>query len=125
MNPRIVVGIVTLDNKILLVKRKPTESSLIWQFPGGTVENDETLEQAIVRELREEAGITVKVLENIGERIHPYTQKLMTYIACEYVEGDLCVSDDDLECAEWISISEVRKHFTTPLYEKIATYLNI
>lgn len=123
MEQKVVVGIVTLDGKILLVKRKPTEGKLLWQFPGGTVEEGETFEEAVVRELKEETGATVVVKENLGERVHPYTKKYMAYIACDYIGGDLSVSDDDLECAAWVPINQLDEYFTTPLYEKVAAYL--
>lgn len=123
MDNKVVLGIVTIGNEILLVKRKPGEGALLWQFPGGSIEDDESVEEAVVRELKEETGVDVKVLEIIGERVHPYTKKHMTYIACEYVGGELKVNDDDLEKAEWAKISELRSYFTTPLYERVGEYL--
>lgn len=45
-------------NKILLVKRRDYP---IWVMPGGGIENDETLEKAVVRETFEESGFNVKL----------------------------------------------------------------
>lgn len=124
MEKKVVVGIVIRSDEILLVKRKPGEGSLLWQFPGGTIESGETAEDAVVRELMEETGAHIRVLDVIGNRIHPYTKKFMIYIACEYLGGDLEVHDDDLEKAEWVKISELNSYFTTPLYEKVGEYLH-
>lgn len=124
MDKSVVLGVVTNNDKVLLVKRKPTEGMLRWQFPGGIVEKNETVEDAIVRELKEETGIDVKALTRIGERVHPYTNRYMAYIACEYLSGGISVSDDDLECAEWVGIDSLDEHFTTPLFDKVADYLS-
>ncbi|NDI35745.1 NUDIX hydrolase [Chengkuizengella sediminis] len=57
-----VTGILIENGKILLVKQNVT-SDRIWSLPGGRVEQGETLEEAIVREIEEETGLTTKVLK--------------------------------------------------------------
>lgn len=49
-------------NEILLVKNKRRG----WEFPGGQVENGETLTEALIREIKEESGIKIKVLKMVG-----------------------------------------------------------
>ena len=46
-------------NKVLMVCNKDNNDS--WTLPGGAVEDNETLEQAIIREVEEETGLTVKI----------------------------------------------------------------
>lgn len=55
------VAVINRDKKILLLKRGPTApyNPNNYCFPGGTVESNETLEQAAIRELYEETGIVV------------------------------------------------------------------
>lgn len=55
-----VTGILLEDERMLLVKQNVT-SSRHWSLPGGRVERGETLEAAIVREIEEETGLSVKV----------------------------------------------------------------
>jgi 8-oxo-dGTP diphosphatase len=75
---------------------------LSWQFPAGAVESGETREDAAVRESAEETGLTVRVLRLLGERVHPATGRTMSYTACEVVEGDASVVDDEeLDAVEW------------------------
>ena len=55
-----VTGILVEDDKILLVKQNVT-SDRNWSLPGGRVEQGETLEDAVVREIEEETGLVTKV----------------------------------------------------------------
>lgn len=50
---------------VLLIKRKNDPFKKMWALPGGLVMNDETLDKAVVRELKEEAGIDVNYLEQL------------------------------------------------------------
>lgn len=62
MYPKVGVGgIVLQDGKVLLLLRKNAPEAGSWSLPGGRVEFMEHLEEAVVRELREELGITVEV----------------------------------------------------------------
>lgn len=55
-----VTGILVEDGQILLVKQKVT-SERAWSLPGGRVEQGETLEEAMVREIEEETGLVTRV----------------------------------------------------------------
>ena len=64
--PLTVDGIVLLDGKIVLIRRdhEPFEGWLA--LPGGFVEMDETVEQAVVRETKEETGLDTKIVRLIS-----------------------------------------------------------
>ena len=55
-----VTGILVEDNQILLVKQRVNDSRN-WSLPGGTLETGETLEECMVREMREETGLQVAI----------------------------------------------------------------
>ena len=58
---RVVAGIVERDGLILIAQRRADDRLAgQWEFPGGKVEDGETPETALIRELEEELGITVK-----------------------------------------------------------------
>jgi 8-oxo-dGTP diphosphatase len=65
---RTVTAIVEFpNNKILLVKRGTVVFKGYWALPGGRVDSGETIEQAIVREVKEETGLDVKIVKKIDE----------------------------------------------------------
>src|SRR5215467_11384850 len=74
--PIVGVGGVLIENgKALLIKRGSEPLLGQWSIPGGTLELGETIVEGVARELLEETGITVKVLDliEVFERINPYS----------------------------------------------------
>jgi 8-oxo-dGTP diphosphatase len=78
-----------------------------WEFPGGQVEESETLTHALEREVLEETGITVKVKLLVG--VYSNTRKpsivIMDFI-CEYVSGEPTKSAESSQ-VEWVNRDEV------------------
>jgi 8-oxo-dGTP diphosphatase len=65
---RSVAVIVQVSNdKILLIKRLSVPFKGFWALPGGKVEPGETIEQAVVRETKEETGLSVGIVRKVGE----------------------------------------------------------
>ena len=96
--PLVGVGAVIFKGeKVLLVRRGQEPAKDAWSLPGGLVELGETLTTAIIREIAEETGLSVRPLgiSAVLERIFPdpagkiaYHYVLIDY-ACEYLEGEL------------------------------------
>ena len=59
--------VVFSSGKILFIKRKTPVFKGYWALPGGRMDEGETAEEAVVREIKEETGLTVKVVAKIGE----------------------------------------------------------
>jgi 8-oxo-dGTP diphosphatase len=77
----VVCGVVLDDNKLFLAQRGPGGPHAgLWEFPGGKVENDESPEQALLREFSEELNCDIEILGPLpavsGERI-----ELLPYLA--------------------------------------------
>ncbi len=119
----VVMAIVTKEDQVLIVRRAKKEGDLRWQFPGGTIEEGETVETATIRELKEETGIEGEFIEIIGDRLHPYTKKHIAYVACKFVRGTFAINDSDLDKVEWVKIKDLKSYFTTELYKPVENYL--
>ena len=121
----VVMCIVKHEDKLLLVHRKGKDANLSWAFPGGTVEENETVEQVAVRELKEETNLDGKFECIIGDRIHPYSKKHMAYVAMTPTTFELKLGDDDLDDLKWVEISQLRDYIGNNIYDKVAEYLGI
>jgi 8-oxo-dGTP diphosphatase len=74
-----------------------------WEFPGGKIEEGETPQQALQREIKEELDTTINVGELIGviEYDYPTFHLSMDCFECSIVEGDLVLKEH--EAAKWLS----------------------
>lgn len=59
----VVAAIIKKDNQILATKRGYGEFINMWEFPGGKIETDETKEEALIREIKEELDCTIKPIK--------------------------------------------------------------
>ena len=108
-----VGGVVVRAGAVLLVERAAEPLKGRWTLPGGVVELGETLEAALVRELREETGLEVRVLELVEalDRITPddaqrvrYHYILLDYL-CESVAGE-ARAGSDVAAVAWVQPEE-------------------
>ncbi|MGD8668038.1 MAG: (deoxy)nucleoside triphosphate pyrophosphohydrolase [Desulfobacterales bacterium] len=78
----VTAAILEKDGKILIARRKADDTQAgRWEFPGGTLESDETPQECLQREMREEFGISVTVGQLVGESIHYYEHGAIKLIA--------------------------------------------
>jgi A/G-specific adenine glycosylase len=107
----VTAAVLRRNGKTLLAKR-PSEGLLggMWEFPGGKVEQDETLETCLVREIHEELGVHVRVGEPLGIYKHAYTHFRITLHAflCELTDGE----PSPIEAAElaWVFPADLDKY---------------
>jgi len=75
---RVTAAILIHRNKILIARRKDNDPLAgKWEFPGGKIEQNETPEQCLIREMKEEFGIDVVVGEFIGDSMCRYESKII------------------------------------------------
>lgn len=106
-----VSGLVRNPAGQMLLVRSPRRG---WEVPGGQVEEGETLIEALLREIREESGVTVTVGQLVGvySNIKPPTKVIFGFL-CEWVSGDLTTSPESVETA-WFAPGDVLTQVTHP-----------
>ncbi|QDY40989.1 8-oxo-dGTP diphosphatase MutT [Candidatus Pantoea soli] len=77
---QVAVGIIRNASRQIFLARRAASSYMAnkWEFPGGKIEQDETAEQALKRELMEETGIEVTAATAIGQADHSYDDLRVT-----------------------------------------------
>jgi 8-oxo-dGTP diphosphatase len=122
---KIVIAIVKKDNKFLMVRRKQKEGNLHWQFPAGGVEENEADEEAVLREVFEETDVVCQIIDKLGERVHPNTNRLVSYWKCLYISGNAFLKDmEDLDCVSWMSKDEIFFNVTSEIFPAVREYIN-
>ncbi len=121
---RVVGAIIEQDGKVLITQRPPKAVlPLLWEFPGGKVEPDETDEQALARELREDLEIEVVVGERATESTHSYPQYDIDFAVyrCRIVGGEIvhrAVRDH-----RWVRTAELSQYEFPPADEATISML--
>lgn len=121
--PLVGVGAVIFrGEEVLLVRRGQEPQKGAWSLPGGLVELGERLDAALHREVREETGLTVKILgiTAVLDRIYQDPDGRVSYhyvlidFACEYLSGDLHPASD-ITAAQFVSLKDLSR-FTLPAF---------
>ena len=108
------LAVVVRGAEVLLVRRRNKPDAGLWGYPGGHVEAGETVQQAAIRELREETSIRAEagpVLRGIdlirrgadGALMHHF---YLVAVLCHYDSG-VPVAADDAQEAQWVSLDMV------------------
>ncbi len=115
------IGIVlNKRHEVLLAKRREDDSlGGYWEFPGGQQEANETLEACVVRELREETGLDIKILQEFCTIINPYLDKELSlyFYLCERIGGEPQALESQRVC--WASIPSLIDYQFPPANELI------
>ncbi len=104
-----VTGAVVHDNKVLYVRRNYEPHKGTWTLPGGYVEHTETLDEAVIRELREETGIEARVVGVVGVRTRwgDAGGAVLVIFRCELVTGEPHADDYEISAAEFLAAEQI------------------
>jgi 8-oxo-dGTP diphosphatase len=124
--PVVGVGAVILDGeKILLEKRKNAPGKGKWSIPGGLVELGEEVEQAVIREVKEETGLDVYEPRLIDVVNYVSTGEkggvLYHFVIIDYhvtVKGGDAKAASDAEALKWVPFSEVEEYDLTESFRR-------
>ena len=106
-----VGGAVVDDGRLLLVRRASRRGRGNWQIPGGFVEQNETMDLAVVREVEEEAGVTATVQGVLGIR-NRYDEEggnsLYIVMLLSPESGEPAPDMTEVDRAEYFSLAEIQ-----------------
>ena len=106
-NVNVVVALIIHDGKYFATQRGYGDFKDGWEFPGGKVEENETGEEALIREIKEELETTIKVDKYFDtvEYDYPKFHLSMRCYICSIVEGKLHLIEH--EASKWLSKEEL------------------
>ena len=117
-------------DKILLIKRRTSPFEGYWALPGGRVDLGETVEQTIVREVKEETGLDVAVVRKIGEYHEQGVQdgeEYDYYPACFLVKtlgGETKKQESEIEEIKLFSLNQVPEPLAFEHTQMIKDYIS-
>ena len=107
----VVAAVIEREDRRLLIgqRRRHDTSPLKWEFPGGKVEEGETPEAALARELREELGVTLRKCAEIARVTHKYAETIedleIRFYAAEIAETSIAAKA--FEQVAWVLPKEL------------------
>jgi 8-oxo-dGTP diphosphatase len=119
--PFVGVGAVIVDGeRVVLIRRRFAPLAGEWSLPGGTVEAGETLEDCVIREMREETGLDVEVgpVIEVLDRItrDDNGRVLYHYVLVDYLcwpVGGALQAGSDVDAAVWTAPGDVSAYHLT------------
>lgn len=116
-----VVAALIWDEKHFMICQRPKEKArgLLWEFPGGKVEPGETMEQALIRECREELAVDLSVGKIFLDVVHQYPdiKVRLTVLNAVIKEGiPKMLEHNDIR---WITAEEIPDYIFCPADETI------
>lgn len=92
-----VAGILPMEDGFAFMHRKDVikrkDIQEYYTFPGGGLEEGETPEEGVIREIKEEFGIKVKVVKKLYEMISQKFEQKEIFFLCEYISGEFGTGD--------------------------------
>jgi NAD+ diphosphatase len=101
LSPAIIV-LVERGRELLLARSRHFLPGM-YSVLAGFVEPGESLEQAVVREVREEVGLTIKDIRYFGSQNWPFPHSLMIGFTATYAGGEISLNDEEIETADWFT----------------------
>ena len=121
----VVAALIEKDNKVLIAKRSTGDPNVLgkWEFPGGKVKDNETDEEAIEREIKEEFELIIKANKFITNNICKYPNKTVNLklYKCNYISGKFRLNDHSEY--KWVDKKDLLDYDLAPADIELAKYI--
>lgn len=111
---QISVAIIMNENNELLIAQRPNEAMLggLWEFPGGKQESNESIEDALLREIKEELGVEITILNEFMQLDHAYSHFSihMTAYLCSLADSTQQPKPKASQQIRWIPVEELTNY---------------
>jgi 8-oxo-dGTP diphosphatase len=117
-------AIIRKSNTVLITRRAPGKKLAgFWEFPGGKQEDNETIQQCLERELKEELDLTTNCTRILTESIYEYDRGAINLIAIdtEIIEGQISLSVHDKY--EWVALENLLDYQLAPADIPVAKWI--
>ena len=102
------VAVIRDEDRFLVIRRSAAVvAPQMYCFPGGGIEPGESEEQALVRELQEELGVTVRPLRRLWESLTPWSVHLAWWLAAMSKSAVLVPNPVEVESVHWLTAAEM------------------
>jgi NAD+ diphosphatase len=101
-----VLVAIRREHQILLARSKRHKAGF-FSILAGFVESGETLEQAAIREVKEEVGINITNLRYVGSQPWPFPHSLMAGFIADYQSGEIVCQPDEIDEAGWFDFTQL------------------
>ena len=104
-------AVIIKDGKVLLVQRGTVPDKGLWATPGGYVEWDESAEEAVIREVKEETGLDIKETKLVGVYSSPlrHPNQVINIVFLTTVNDGEIKNGDDAEDNKWFPLASLPK----------------
>ncbi|RZK48544.1 MAG: (deoxy)nucleoside triphosphate pyrophosphohydrolase [Pedobacter sp.] len=107
----VTCAIIIKEGKYLICQRSERmKMPLKWEFPGGKVEINESLQSCLQREIKEELNVNIYIIKKLNKVIHHYDNfsiSLYPFI-CEIRDGDISLKEHNTY--QWVDLHEINKY---------------
>lgn len=128
--PRVGVGafILNKNNEVLLMRRKKSPEAGFWSIPDGKVEFQESIEEALKREVKEELGVEIAIIALLGVTNHIILEENAHWISPVFLTEIIQGTPENLELEKhsemkWFSIENFPENLAIPAKKAVDFYL--
>ncbi len=106
--PRGSVAVIVRQGRLLLIRRsRHVVAPGMFCFPGGGIEADETEEEALKREIREELGTEIEPVRRLWQSVTPRAVRLCWWLCRLDDAATLVPNPEEVESVHWVTLEEM------------------